>query len=38
VLDIYAASEKPIEGISGESWRKDIREKSGRNVQYASSF
>ncbi|MGA8868680.1 MAG: UDP-N-acetylmuramate--L-alanine ligase [Candidatus Sulfotelmatobacter sp.] len=38
VLDIYAASEKPIEGISGEALARRIAEKSGRSVQYASSF
>src|SRR5712672_415781 len=38
VLDIYAASEKPIEGISGEALARTIREKGGRNVQYVSSF
>jgi UDP-N-acetylmuramate--alanine ligase len=37
VLDIYAASEKPIEGITGEILAQRIREKSGRSVQYASS-
>ncbi len=41
VLDIYAASEKPIEGITGEILAHRIREKSeksGKTVQYASSF
>jgi UDP-N-acetylmuramate--alanine ligase len=38
VLDIYAASEKAIEGISGEALASTIREKGGRNVQYVSSF
>ncbi len=38
VLDIYAASEKPIEGISGESLARTIREKGGRDAQYVSSF
>ncbi|MFZ0817395.1 MAG: UDP-N-acetylmuramate--L-alanine ligase [Candidatus Sulfotelmatobacter sp.] len=38
VLDIYAASEKPIEGISGEALARTIREKGGRNAEYASSF
>jgi UDP-N-acetylmuramate--alanine ligase len=38
VLDIYAASEKPIEGISGEALARTIRERGGRNVQYVSSF
>jgi UDP-N-acetylmuramate--alanine ligase len=30
VLDIYAASEKPIEGVTGEALAKAIREKGGR--------
>ena len=30
VLDIYAASEKPIEGITGEILAQRIREKSGK--------
>ncbi len=38
VLDIYAASETPIEGISGEALARTIREKGGRNAQYVSSF
>jgi UDP-N-acetylmuramate--alanine ligase len=38
VLDIYAASEKPIEGISGEALARTIREKGGCNAQYVSSF
>jgi UDP-N-acetylmuramate--alanine ligase len=38
VLDIYAASEKPIEGISGEALARSIREKGGRSAQYVSSF
>jgi UDP-N-acetylmuramate--alanine ligase len=38
VLDIYAASEKPIEGISGEVLARTIRETGGRNAQYVSSF
>jgi UDP-N-acetylmuramate--alanine ligase len=38
VLDIYAASEKPIEGISGEALARTVREKGGRDAQYASSF
>jgi len=38
VLDIYAASEKPIEGITGEALAQRIREKSGMPVNYASSF
>jgi UDP-N-acetylmuramate--alanine ligase len=38
VLDIYAASEKPIEGITGEILAQRIREKTGKSVQYVSSF
>jgi UDP-N-acetylmuramate--alanine ligase len=38
VLDIYAASEKPIEGISGEALATTVREKGGRDAQYAASF
>jgi UDP-N-acetylmuramate--alanine ligase len=38
VLDIYAASEKPVEGITGEILANRIREKSGKDVQYANSF
>jgi UDP-N-acetylmuramate--alanine ligase len=38
VLDIYAASEKPIEGISGEMLAHRIREKSGKNAHYIGSF
>ena len=38
VLDIYAASEKPIEGISGEALANRIGEQSGKPVRYANSF
>jgi UDP-N-acetylmuramate--alanine ligase len=38
VLDIYAASEKPVEGISGEALAAKIREKGGLNANYVSSF
>src|ERR1022692_3064582 len=38
VLDIYAASEKPIEGITGEILATRIREETGKNAQYVSSF
>ena len=37
VLDIYAASEMPIEGISGDALARRIAEKRG-SVQYANSF
>jgi UDP-N-acetylmuramate--alanine ligase len=38
VLDIYAASEKPIEGVSGEALARTVREKGGRSAQYVNSF
>jgi UDP-N-acetylmuramate--alanine ligase len=37
VLDIYAASEQPIEGISGEVLAQRIREKNVKNGRYVSS-
>jgi UDP-N-acetylmuramate--alanine ligase len=37
VLDIYAASEKQIEGITGEALARLISE-TGKRVQYADSF
>jgi UDP-N-acetylmuramate--alanine ligase len=38
VLDIYAASEKPIDGITGEILAQRIREKTGKSAQYVASF
>ena len=38
MLDIYAASETPIEGISGEALANRVREASGKTVQYANTF
>src|SRR5580698_10065282 len=38
VLDIYAASEKPIEGVSGETLARAIREKGEPTAEYVSSF
>jgi len=38
VLDIYAASEKPIDGITGEILAQRIREKKGKSVEYVGSF
>ena len=38
VLDIYAASEQPIEGISGEALSVRIREATGQNVRYMRAF
>ena len=37
LLDIYAASEKPIEGITAEALVQRIREKGGKRVEYVSS-
>jgi UDP-N-acetylmuramate--alanine ligase len=38
VLDIYAASETPIEGITGEVLARQIKETGGREAGYAASF
>ncbi len=38
VLDIYAASEAPIEGITGEALARQISEKGKPPAVYASSF
>jgi len=38
ILDIYAASEKPIDGISGEALATRIREAAGQNARYVRSF
>ena len=38
VLDIYAASEAPIEGVTGEMLAGVVKEAGGTNVQYAVSF
>ena len=38
ILDIYAASEKPIEGITGEALAARIQEASGQKVRYGTSF
>jgi len=38
VLDIYAASETPIEGISGENLARLIGAKGKRSVEYVRSF
>jgi UDP-N-acetylmuramate--alanine ligase len=38
VLDIYAASEPPIEGITAKTLAQRIGETGGRNASYASSF
>jgi UDP-N-acetylmuramate--alanine ligase len=38
VLDIYPASEQPIEGITGEALARRIREAGSSEVGYAGSF
>jgi UDP-N-acetylmuramate--alanine ligase len=38
VLDIYAASEQPIEGITGEALAQRISQKGNASTKYASSF
>ncbi|MDE1154913.1 MAG: UDP-N-acetylmuramate--L-alanine ligase [Acidobacteriaceae bacterium] len=38
VLDIYAASEQPLEGISGETLAAAIRQAGGGRVSYAASM
>jgi UDP-N-acetylmuramate--alanine ligase len=38
VLDIYPASEQPIEGITGEALTQRIREKASLQAEYAGSF
>ena len=38
VLDIYAASEQPIEGVSGERLAEQVRAASGGIVLYSPSF
>jgi UDP-N-acetylmuramate--alanine ligase len=37
VLDIYAASEQPIEGVDAQALVKAIRAKGGNRVEYAAS-
>lgn len=38
VLDIYPASEQPIEGITGEALARKIADKTDRSTKYVSSF
>jgi UDP-N-acetylmuramate--alanine ligase len=38
ILDIYAASEPPIEGITGEALARHIQEVGEREARYAASF
>src|SRR5438067_1645126 len=38
VLDIYPASEQPIEGITGEALARRIAQEGNREIEYASSY
>ncbi len=38
ILDIYAASEQAIEGVTGEVLARRICERGGRTAQYVGSF
>ena len=38
ILDIYAASEAPIEGITGEAWPGTSKKKADSEARYAASF
>jgi len=38
VLDIYPASEKPIEGVSGEALARHIQQAGKRDARYVASF
>jgi len=38
ILDIYAASEPPIEGVTGEALARRIQEKAEQDARYAASF
>jgi UDP-N-acetylmuramate--alanine ligase len=38
IADIYAASETPIEGVTGEALAQTIREKGNPTASYVSSF
>jgi len=38
ILDIYAASETPIEGITGEALARRIQDAGKQEVHYAASF
>jgi UDP-N-acetylmuramate--alanine ligase len=38
ILDIYAASETPIEGITGQSLARNIEEEGERPARYVASF
>jgi UDP-N-acetylmuramate--alanine ligase len=38
VLDVYAASEAPIEGATGEALAEKIRQQGGKDARYQASF
>ncbi len=38
VLDVYAATEAPIDGVTGEILAERIKQKSGRDAAYRTSF
>jgi UDP-N-acetylmuramate--alanine ligase len=38
ILDIYAASESPIEGVTGEALTRRIQDNGGQDAGYAASF
>ena len=38
ILDIYAASEPPIEGVTGEALARKIKDVGGHDAQYVASF
>jgi len=38
VLDVYPASEAPIEGVTGEVLAERIRQQSGKDAKYQGSF
>ena len=38
ILDIYAASERPIEGVSGEALASHIRQAGAQDARYVPSF
>ena len=38
ILDIYAASEQPIEGVSGEALAAHIRQTAAQDARYMPSF
>jgi UDP-N-acetylmuramate--alanine ligase len=38
ILDVYPASEVPIEGVTGEALAERIRQQTGRDATYEPSF